>query len=351
MRDFTVSASTFAFRLLRDSPSMAAARKSFIVGVDLGGTNIVVGSMSVDGSEQYAMQSTPTHSEGGSSGVVDRMVEMVEKTIAQTLAETGAKRSDIAGVGIGAPGPLDREKGLVIFTPNLGWRDFPLRQKISDAVGLPCSLDNDANCATLGEWWIGAARGAKNVVGITIGTGIGGGLIVDGKLYHGSSDVAGEIGHMTIDQAGRRCNCGNYGCLEAYASGPNIAERAREALRAGDKSSLPDLVGGDLENITAATVYEAAKQGDLVAREVVRDTARFLGTGLANLLNVFNPDVVVVAGGVTQAGEALFEPLRNEVRRRAFKPAVAACRIVPGELPGTAGVVGAVATFRAQMVS
>lgn len=332
---------------------MPASNKSYIVGVDLGGTNIVVGAMSADGREQYAMHSTPTppRSDGSSDRVVERMVEMLDVTISETLKETGARRTDILGVGIGAPGPLDRENGMVIVAPNLGWHNVPLRDLISDAVKLPCTLDNDANCATYGEWWIGAARGARNVVGITIGTGIGGGLIIDGKLYHGSSDVAGEIGHMTIDQTGRRCGCGNYGCLEAYASGPNIAERAREALRAGDKSSLPDLVGGDVENITAATVYEAAKQGDFVAREVVRDTARFLGTGLANLLNVFNPDVVVVSGGVTQAGDALFEPLRNEVRRRAFKPAVAACRIVPGELPGTAGVVGAVATFRAQMVS
>jgi glucokinase len=332
---------------------MSSPANSYIIGVDLGGTNIVVGAMSADGARQYAMQSTPTppRTESGSGSVVARMVQMLESTIAQTLAETGASRSDILGVGIGAPGPLDRENGVVVIAPNLGWHNLPLRSLISDAVQLPCSLDNDANCATYGEWWIGAARGARNVVGITIGTGIGGGLIIDGKLYHGSSDVAGEIGHMTIDQTGRRCTCGNYGCLEAYASGPNIAERAREALRAGDSSSLPGLVGGDLERITAATVYEAAQAGDLVAREVVRDTARFLGTGLANLLNVFNPDVVVVAGGVTQAGDALFEPLRNEVRRRAFKPAVAACRIVPGELPGTAGVVGAVGTFRAQMIS
>ncbi|MEO7999021.1 MAG: ROK family protein [Gemmatimonadaceae bacterium] len=332
---------------------MADSQNKYIIGVDLGGTNIVVGAMSSDGTRQYAMHSTPTppRSAGSSESVVARMVEMVEQTITETLSETGAKRSDILGVGIGAPGPLDRENGIVVIAPNLGWHNLPLRSLISDAVNLPCTLDNDANCATYGEWWIGAARGARNVVGITIGTGIGGGLIIDGKLYHGSSDVAGEIGHMTIDQTGRRCGCGNYGCLEAYTSGPNIAERAREALRSGDESVLPSMVGGDLEKITAATVYEAAHKGDPVAREVVRDTARFLGTGLANLLNVFNPDVVVVAGGVTQAGEALFEPLRNEVRRRAFKPAVAACRIVPGELPGTAGVIGAVGTFRSQMIS
>jgi glucokinase len=197
---------------------------------------------------------------------------------------------------------------------------------------------------------VGAAKGGRNVVGLTIGTGIGGGLILDGRLYHGSSDVAGEIGHTTIDSTGRRCKCGNYGCLEAYASGPAIAERAREALAGDSNSMLPTMVGGNLERITAQTVYDAAKEGDAIAREVVRDTARFLGAGIANLLNVFNPDVVVVAGGVTQAGPTLFEPLRAEVRRRAFKPAVDACRIVPGSLPGSAGVVGAVATFKQQHV-
>jgi glucokinase len=150
---------------------------------------------------------------------------------------------------------------------------------------------------------------------------------------------------MTIDTSGRRCKCGNYGCLEAYASGPNIAQRAREAIESGEVSLLPDLVAGDLTRITAQTVYDANDRGDALAREVVRDTARFLGAGIANLLNVFNPEVVVIAGGVTQAGDALFVPLRAEVRRRAFRPAVDACRIVPGVLSGTAGVVGAVKTF------
>jgi glucokinase len=193
--------------------------------------------------------------------------------------------------------------------------------------------------------WLGAARGTQHVVGLTIGTGIGGGLILNGALYHGSSDVAGEIGHMTLDSNGRRCSCGNYGCLEAYASGTAIAERAREALSGTDASALRDLVGGDLSRITAQSVYDASAAGDPIAREVVRDTARFLGIGIASLLNVFNPEVVVLAGGVTQAGPALFDPILAEVRKRAFKPAWSAVRIVPGELPGNAGVVGAVATF------
>jgi glucokinase len=320
-------------------------RTRFVIGVDLGGTKISVGAMTVDGSTQLAERTEATLAAEGADAVVARIVSMIESTIAGVTKETGASRKDILGVGIGSPGPLDRERGLVITTPNLGWHNFPLRDRVSGATGLNATLDNDANCATLGEWWIGAARGARNVVGMTIGTGIGGGLILDGKLYHGSSDVAGEIGHTSIDSTGRRCKCGNYGCLEAYASGPATADRAREALAGGEDSLLVAMVDGDLEKLTAVNVYDAAKQGDGVAQEIVRETARFIGTGLANLLNIFNPDVVVLAGGVAQAGDELFAPVRAEVRRRAFKPAVEACRIVPGTLQGTAGVVGAVATF------
>jgi len=272
------------------------------------------------------------------------------------MATTGGAsfRNDDSLYRYGTPLPTlgqqvgDQPRPVAAPTPNLGWTNFPLRDRICDVVKLPGVLDNDANCATLAEWWVGAAKGAQNVVGITIGTGIGGGLILNGTLFHGSSDAAGEIGHTTIDANGRRCKCGNYGCLEAYASGPATAERARERMAGGEDSQLTAMCGGDLANITAQMVYDASAKGDNVAREVVRETARFLGTGIANLLNVFNPEVVVLAGGVAQAGEDLFRPLRAEVRRRAFKPSVDACRIVPGMLGGTAGTVGAVATFLAQ---
>lgn len=322
-------------------------RKEFIIGVDLGGTKISAGALSADGTHASGMRSIATQPELGAEGVVDRIIGLIEGVILDTINETGATRKDFLGIGVGAPGPLDREKGLVIVAPNLGWRDFPLRDRIVTRLGLPATLDNDANCATVGEWWLGAARGGRNVVGMTIGTGIGGGLILNGELYHGSSDVAGEIGHTTIDVNGRHCKCGNYGCLEAYASGPAIATRAREALVREDTASLlPSMVDGQLDRITAEIVYDAAKKGDGLANEIVRDTARYLGAGIATLLNVINPDIVVIAGGVTRAGEALFGPLHAEVRRRAFRPAVQAVRIVPAELPGTAGVVGAVATFK-----
>jgi glucokinase len=319
----------------------------YIIGVDLGGTKIFAGAVSIDGSRTAGMRSVATQPELGDEGVADRINTLIEGVITDAIKDAGATRADFVGIGVGAPGPLDRANGIVVVAPNLGWKDFPLRDRVTTRFGLPTTLDNDANCATVGEWWLGAARGGRNVVGITIGTGIGGGLIINGELYHGSSDVAGEIGHTTIDVNGRHCKCGNYGCLEAYASGPAIATRAREALvRENTASLLPSIVDGQLEKITAEIVYDAAKKGDGLANEIVRDTARYLGAGIATLLNVINPDVVVVAGGVTRAGEALFAPLRAEVRRRAFKPAVQAARIVPAELPGTAGVVGAVATFK-----
>jgi len=311
----------------------------YVVGIDIGGTNIVAGTVAEDGSEVLGLVSEPTLPEQGAEGVLSRIMKLARASMA------AARGKEIAGLGIGSPGPLDTTTGVVLLTPNLGWVNFPLRDRVAGALGMPATLDNDANCAIFGEWWRGAARGASHVVGLTIGTGIGGGIVLAGRVYRGKSDIAGEIGHMTIDLNGRRCKCGNYGCLEAYASGPAIAARAIEGIEAGADSSLPRYVNGDLARITAQIVYEAAHDGDGYALEVVHDTAKFLGAGVANVVNIFNPEVVVICGGVTLAGDKLFLPLRSEVKRRAFKPAVEACRIVPGELTGTAGVYGAAAVF------
>jgi len=319
----------------------------YIVGIDLGGTNIVSGCLAEDGSAIHGVRSVPTGAEEGSEAVVQRIIAAAQESISET--RQAVPDADLIGAGIGAPGPLDTRSGIVLLTPNLGWVNMPLRRRLQDGLGLRTALDNDANCAVLGEWWMGAARGTRMAVGLTIGTGIGGGIIIDGRLYHGASDIAGEVGHMTIDANGRRCKCGNYGCIEAYASGPNIALRAVEALESGAESSLPGYVGGDLTRITAQTVYQAAHAGDDLALEVVRDTAKFLGAAVASLINIFNPEAVVIVGGVTLAGESLFEPLRREVSRRAFKPAVSVCRIVPGELTGVAGVYGAARAFLEQV--
>jgi len=317
----------------------------WVVGVDIGGTNVVVGLVPEDGGAPRALRVRTTSSLGPPDEVVGHLARIIDGVVRDGLAEVGARREDVIGVGIGSPGPLDLASGVVIDAFNLGWKDFALRDRVAEAVGLPASLDNDANCATWGEFWQGAGKGVRNLVGVTLGTGIGGGVILDGRLVHGASASAGELGHMTIDFSGRRCKCGNYGCLEAYASGPNIAARAREGIEAGAESVLLDLVGGDIERITAVTVYEAILQGDAYAGEVMVETAKLLGAGIANIVNILNPDAVVIVGGVTRAGDYLFTPLRSEVRRRAFKSAERVCRIVPGALPETAGVIGAAGLF------
>ncbi len=317
----------------------------WIVGVDIGGTNINVGVVAFAGGPPFNFKTLPTEAQRGAKFVVDRVVKMIEEAIRHVMEEQNCGREAIAGIGIGSPGPLDRKTGTVISTPNLGWRNFPLRDLIQNAVGLPASLDNDANAATYGEWWMGAGRGVNSLVGVTLGTGIGGGIVLNGELYHGAADAAAEIGHMTIDSTGRKCKCGNYGCLEAYASGPAIAARAVEGLESGAGSILLELAG-DVHNVTAETVFEAVVAGDPYATEVINDTAKFLGVGLANVINMLNPEVLVISGGVTRAGDHLFDPLRKEVRRRAFRVAEQACRIVPSGLEGTAGVIGAVACFK-----
>ncbi len=318
----------------------------YILGIDIGGTNLVVGSVAEDGSALHALHSEPTQPERGAESVLERLMHLARQAMVDTVRiDPGA---EIVGIGVGAPGPLDTKRGIVLLTPNLGWVNMPLLDKVHDALGLPTTLDNDANCAVLGEWWRGAARGCQHAIGFTIGTGIGGGLIFGGRLYRGASDCAGEFGHVTIDANGRRCNCGNYGCIEAYASGPAIARRAVEAIESGSESRLASYVNGDLGQVSAQTVYDAAHDGDELALEVVRDTAKYLGIGVANMINIFNPEVVVICGGVTLAGDRLFTPLRREVARRAFKPAVSVCRIVPGELIGSAGVYGAARSFLEQ---
>ncbi len=320
----------------------------YVVGVDLGGTSINVGVVPLSGGTVLGMRSLPTEPERGAKAVVDRMTRMIGDAVKDARREATLSEDDVLGIGLGSPGPLDRETGTVLDTPNLGWRNFPLRDLVSNETGMEAELDNDANAAALGEYWQGAGRDEEALLAVTLGTGIGGGIVLDGKVHHGVSDVAGEIGHMTIDSTGRKCGCGNYGCLEAYASGPAIAERAVEGLESGASSLLPEMVDGELGEITAEVVYEGIVAGDVYAKDVMRETAKLLGTGVANLINILNPGVVVVSGGVTRAGDHLFEPLRAEVRRRAFREASDPCRIVGSELGDMAGVVGAAAVFKVE---
>jgi glucokinase len=315
----------------------------WVIGIDIGGTNLVTGAVAEDGSRVVGAQSQPTDVERGADAVIARLVSMVGETRARLEREDA--EGEVLGAGVGVPGPLDIRKGIVLLTPNLGWTNLPLRARLAEGLGLPTTIDNDANAAVLGECWVGAGQDAGQVIGLTIGTGIGGGIVIDGELYHGASDAAGEFGHTTIDVNGPKCSCGNHGCLEAFASGRNIARRAVEQLARGGTSRLLEMAGGDLDRITAHMVFDAAGHGDELAGHVTRDTARYLGIGIANFVNIFNPDVVIVMGGVTHAGDLLFVPLRREVERRAFKPAVEACRVIPGALDGLAGVYGAARAF------
>ena len=312
----------------------------WIAGVDIGGTNLRVGMVPFEGAPPAAVVQAPTRPHGDPATVVARVAAMIRESMAGVGAEA------MIGVGIGVPGPLDRDSGVVVETPNLGWRNVPLRDMVSRELGLPVVLDNDANCAAFAEWWLGAGRGAGSLIGLTLGTGIGGGVILAGDVYHGASDAAGEVGHMSVDFDGRPCACGSRGCVEAYASGPAIAARAAEGIARGADSILSAQVEGDPVGITAETVCEAAAAGDRYAALVLTETARILGVALANLINLFNPEVIVIGGGVAAAGESLFKPLRAEAERRAFRSATAVCRIVPADFPGTGGVIGAAGIFK-----
>ena len=313
-------------------------RTRFVLGVDLGGTKISVGAMTADGSRQLALHSQPTLAAEGADAVVGRIASMIETVMAQAMAETGATRDDFLGVGIGSPGPIDREAGLVITTPNLGWHDFPLRDRVASDVGLRrrSTTTPTARRSASGGWAPPGARATS--WDSRSAPGIGGGLILEGKLYHGASDVAGEIGHTTIDSTGRRCKCGNYGCLEAYASGPAIAERAREALAGGEHSLLTTMVGGDLAQLTAATRLRGVRKRATTwpARWCAKPRASSAPASRTSSTSSI-PTSWCSPAAWRRPAKTLFGPLRAEVRRRAFKPAVEACRIVPGALGGCGG--------------
>lgn len=319
----------------------------WIAGVDIGGTTLSVGIVPAEGGRPRALRVADTAGGQGGDAVIAQVCAMVRAAVDE-LARTEASGAEVAGVGVAAPGSLDRARGVVLESHNLGWFGLPLRDRVQAATGLPTIVENDANCAAYGEWWQGAGRGFRSVLGITLGTGIGGGIVMDGQPFAGATGAAGEIGHTTVEYGGRRCTCGARGCLEAYASGPAIARAAVEGLAGGARSSLPELVEGDLNRITAATVHEAAVGGDAYAAAVLARAAQMLAAGITSAINLLGPDAVVVMGGVAAAGDLFFGPLAAELDRPRFRSALDACTVVRGALPGTAGVVGAAGVFGLQ---
>jgi glucokinase len=310
-----------------------------VIGIDLGGTKI--STALVDGTGRIiAHDYRETLAAQGQDAVVARMLDAA----GDVMARAGVKRSRVAAVGIGAPGPLDVGAGVVVAPPNLpGWDHVPLKQLIEDGLGITTFLENDANAAALGEHRFGAGGGVAHMIYVTVSTGIGGGLILDGKLYHGASGMAGEVGHQTIVPDGPRCGCGNYGCLESLASGTAIARQARERVAQGAPTLIAELAEGDLERITAKLVAEAARRGDEEAREILAEAMDYLGVGMANLVNLFNPQLIVIGGGLTNIGESLFGPVRRAIDQRAFREQAQAVRVVPAELGDNVGVLGAAA--------
>lgn len=321
-----------------------SAAPDYIVGVDLGGTNIVSLLMTGKG-EIVGRDTRPTLAEEGKDKALSQIVNSVKRILEESQTKLGISSKSIIGLGIGSPGPLSIKKGLVHFAPNLaGWTNVPLVDILRDKLALPIFLENDANAAALGEWWRGAGKDVDNLVLLTLGTGIGGGIIIQGEVLHGAWDTAAEIGHMIIHEGGLVCGCGKKGCLEAYASATGVIKRTLAAIREGKKSILADAVKNRWENITCELVYKAAEKGDSLSRWIVEETARYLGIGIASIVNVLNPEMVILSGGMIAAGALIFKPVRKYARENALAAAIEGVEIVPAALSGNSGAIGAAAT-------
>jgi len=304
-----------------------------IVGVDIGGSKIALGLGDSEGT-LLARREFPTPAEPNPA---------VERIAAQTtdmLGEAGTGPGALAGVGIGCAGPLDPEAGLVLNAPNLPrWVNFPLRRAVAGWFDCPVWLENDANVAALGEHRFGSGQGYADMVYVTLSTGIGSGIIINHQLVRGQRDGAGEIGHMTILPDGPLCNCGNRGCLEALASGPAIARRARERLAAGEASRLNEMSGGEAAAISSRMVADAAAAGDRLAREIIDETIEYIGIGIGNLMTLLSPEAVIIGGGVARIGRRLLEGIREVAGRRVRLVPPAA--VLPSGLGGDVGIYGA----------
>jgi glucokinase len=303
------------------------------IGVDIGGTKVAAGVVDDEGKViDIERRVTPGHN-----------IAETESVIAEVVGVLG-RRHDVVAVGIGAAGWIASDRATVLFSPHLAWRNEPLRDALADRIGSPVTVENDANAAAWAEYRFGAAQGARVVVCVTLGTGIGGGLVVSGVLYRGAYGVGTEYGHMTVVPDGRRCACGNRGCWEMYASGTALARDARELAEISPVAAhrLLELAGGDPDELSGPIVTQAAREGDPAAVEIYTTMGQWLGRGLANLAAIIDPVVFVIGGGVSEAGDLLIVPARETFRRsltgRGFRPTA---EVKPAELGPEAGLVGA----------
>ena len=304
-----------------------------VIGVDLGGTNTRTALVARNG-DILEKQKEETLAAEGHEKVIAKLIGNIDRQRAN--ADQYGRR--VAAVGVGAPGVIYEQTGVVVKSPNFpDWNDLPLKQILERELKLPVFIENDANAAALGEQWRGAAKDIRSMIFLTLGTGVGGGIILDGRIWHGADGMAGEVGHMTIIPDGRSCGCGNRGCLEMYASSRGIVMTFK-AMCAGKH-----LDAEDRKEVTSAQIYQAARNGDAVAHLVMKDMGRYLGIGVANLINIFNPEMVVIGGGVKAAWDLFIDATREEVRKRAFTYAAERTKIVPSMLGDEAGMVGAAA--------
>jgi len=317
------------------------------IGCDLGGTNLRAGVVDPTNGKILADRSTPALAREGHDAVMERMAALME----QVITDSGLPKSEFGGIGIGVPGLLDLKNGLTLFLPNLSghWKKVPLRDTIAGKVGLPTFLLNDVRSITYGEWKFGGGRGVDSMACYAIGTGIGGGIVVGGKLHMGVDGTAGELGHQTIDFNGPKCGCGSNGCVEAYASGPAIAAAGLKVVTQGATTKIGELAGYDLNKIDAALIAKAANMGDEIARDIYERAGEALGVAISNTLVTTDAHKIVIGGGVAQAGDLLLEPIRRTIKKRVFIMPLDEVEVALAELGGNAGIIGA-AAFAASQV-
>ena len=310
---------------------MTKISNNHVLAADVGGTNTRMAVVNENGDVLKLLKKS-THCKEGR----DEMIKFIVSFAGETIEKSKLPKEEICGMGIGFPGPLNVETGTIFNPPNLnGWDNVPLRDILEKELRVPVAIENDANAAALGEWWKGAGSGTSSLFCITLGTGVGGGIVMDGKVWHGASSIAGEIGHTTVISDGLKCTCGNIGCLEAYACSGGILKRVNDALlKEKDNDSRQPLT--NLKQID-----QMVMQGNEIVLNVIKETGVILGIAIANIANLLNPEMIVLFGGVTNLGENLVGPLKEEVKRRAFKKATESLRIELSQLGDNSGILGA----------
>ncbi|HEY4554770.1 MAG TPA: ROK family glucokinase [Bacillaceae bacterium] len=310
----------------------------YVAGIDIGGTTVKMAVFTLEG-DMVDKWEIPTDKTGGG----EHIIRDIGASMKKQLDSLGIPYEALQSAGVGAPGPVDVENGLLFEAVNLGWKDrYPLRDLVKDALQIPTAIDNDANCAALGEMWKGAGKGAGDLICITLGTGVGGGIIVNGDIVHGAKGAAGEIGHMTaVPEGGYLCNCGKTGCLETVASATGLVRMAMDNIKAWNGASFLKEKVEKAGVISAKDVFEAASMGDEPAASTIDQLALQLGLALANAGSILNPEKIVLGGGVSKAGDLVLSPVKQYFRKFAFKPVGESTEIVVAELENDAGVTGA----------